>query len=160
MTMPCSSTNSTTGWPSPGCGCCGELDAVIDHGATGTWLRVALGKLATERVIPLLRAILNTAVKEDRLLRGESLPDARVRQRADIGAAGSVSRSGVAAICADATSVSDTGIFAAFAGLRWGELAALRARDVDLDTGVVHALPRTTSIDQRVGPSAWPSRTA
>ncbi len=30
-----------------------ELDAVIDYGATGTWLRVPLGKLATERVVPL-----------------------------------------------------------------------------------------------------------
>jgi integrase len=29
-------------------------------------------------------------------------------------------------------------IFAAFTGLRWGELVALRTRDVDLDTGVVH----------------------
>ena len=31
-------------------------------------------------------------------------------------------------------------IFAAFTGLRWGELVALRARDVDLDTGVVHVV--------------------
>ena len=31
-------------------------------------------------------------------------------------------------------------IFAAFAGLRWGELMALRARDVDLGTGVVHVV--------------------
>ena len=30
-----------------------ELGAVIDYGATGTWLRVPLGKLATERVVPL-----------------------------------------------------------------------------------------------------------
>ncbi len=30
-----------------------ELDAVIDYGPTGTWLRVPLGKLATERVVPL-----------------------------------------------------------------------------------------------------------
>jgi len=34
-----------------------ELDAVIDYGATGTWLRVPLGKLATERV-PLDHATL------------------------------------------------------------------------------------------------------
>jgi integrase len=33
-------------------------------------------------------------------------------------------------------------IFAAFTGLRWGELVALRARDVDLDTGVVRAKVR------------------
>jgi integrase len=31
-------------------------------------------------------------------------------------------------------------IFAAFTGLRWGELVALRVRDVDLDTGVVHVV--------------------
>jgi integrase len=31
-------------------------------------------------------------------------------------------------------------IFAAFTGLRWGELVALRPRDVDLDTGVVHVV--------------------
>jgi integrase len=31
-------------------------------------------------------------------------------------------------------------IFAAFTGLRWGELVALRARDVDLSTGVVHVV--------------------
>jgi integrase len=31
-------------------------------------------------------------------------------------------------------------ICAAFTGLRWGELVALRARDVDLDTGVVHVV--------------------
>jgi integrase len=31
-------------------------------------------------------------------------------------------------------------IFAAFTGLRWGELVALRARDVDLGTGVVHVV--------------------
>ena len=30
--------------------------------------------------------------------------------------------------------------FAAFTGLRWGELVALRVRDVDLDTGVVHVV--------------------
>jgi integrase len=30
-----------------------ELDAVLDYGPTGTWLRVPLGKLATERVVPL-----------------------------------------------------------------------------------------------------------
>lgn len=30
-----------------------ELDAVVDYGATGSWLRVPLGKLATERMVPL-----------------------------------------------------------------------------------------------------------
>lgn len=30
-----------------------ELDCVVDYGATGTWLRVPLGKLRTERCVPL-----------------------------------------------------------------------------------------------------------
>lgn len=30
-----------------------ELDCVVDYGATGTWLRVPLGKLGTERSVPL-----------------------------------------------------------------------------------------------------------
>ncbi len=30
-----------------------ELDAVVDYGATGSWLRVPLGKLGTERMVPL-----------------------------------------------------------------------------------------------------------
>jgi integrase len=30
-----------------------ELDCVIDYGHSGTWLRVPLGKLATERMVPL-----------------------------------------------------------------------------------------------------------
>lgn len=30
-----------------------ELDAVVDYGPAGTWLRVPLGKLATERSVPL-----------------------------------------------------------------------------------------------------------
>ncbi len=30
-----------------------ELDCVVDYGATGSWLRVPLGKLATERLVPL-----------------------------------------------------------------------------------------------------------
>ncbi len=30
-----------------------EIDAVVEHGAVGVWLRVPLGKLATERAVPL-----------------------------------------------------------------------------------------------------------
>lgn len=30
-----------------------ELDGVVDYGATGSWLRVPLGKLASERMVPL-----------------------------------------------------------------------------------------------------------
>jgi integrase len=35
-----------------------ELDCVVDYGTTGSWLRVPLGKLATERAVPLDEAIL------------------------------------------------------------------------------------------------------
>jgi integrase len=37
-------------------------------------------------------------------------------------------------------------IFAAFTGLPWGELVALRARDVDLDTGVVHVVRKLAEL--------------
>jgi integrase len=88
----------------------------------------------------LLRAILNTAVKEDRLLqenpcrmRGfdkeptSEQPTASVDQVWRLAAL--MPRRFQALV-----------IFAAFTGLRWGELVALRVRDVDLDTGVVHVI--------------------
>jgi integrase len=46
----------------------------------------------------------------------------------------------VAASCADATSVSGTGDLRRFHRPALGELVALRVRDVDLDTGVVHVV--------------------
>lgn len=36
-----------------------ELSAVVDYGAAGTWLKVPLGKLATERMVPLDAATLH-----------------------------------------------------------------------------------------------------
>lgn len=36
-----------------------ELDCVIDHGPAGSWLRVPLGKLNTERAVPLDQATLD-----------------------------------------------------------------------------------------------------
>ena len=35
-----------------------ELNAVVDYGAAGSWLKVPLGKLATERMVPLNAATL------------------------------------------------------------------------------------------------------
>jgi len=35
-----------------------ELSAVVDYGASGSWLKVSLGKLATERMVPLDAATL------------------------------------------------------------------------------------------------------
>ena len=36
-----------------------ELDGVVDYGSTGSWLRVPLGKLGTERMVPLDRATVD-----------------------------------------------------------------------------------------------------
>jgi hypothetical protein len=35
-----------------------ELGSVIDYGPTGTWLRVPIGKFATERMVPLNAAAI------------------------------------------------------------------------------------------------------
>jgi integrase len=88
----------------------------------------------------LLRAILNTAVRDDHLLRENPYrmrgfdkeptserPTASVDQVWRLAAL--MPRRFRALV-----------IFAAYTGLRWGELAALRVRDVDLDTGVVHVV--------------------
>jgi integrase len=88
----------------------------------------------------LLRAILNTAVRDDRLLRENPCrmrgfdkeptserPTASVDQVWRLAAL--MPRRFRALV-----------IFAAFTGLRWCELVALRVRDVDLDTGVVHVV--------------------
>ena len=34
-----------------------ELGCVVDYGPTGSWLRVPLGKLGTERAVPLTRHV-------------------------------------------------------------------------------------------------------
>lgn len=89
----------------------------------------------------LLRAILNTAIKEDSLIRDNPCrikgydrydtperPTATVEQVYSL--AGAIPDHYRALI-----------IVAAFSGLRWGELAALRRSDVDLDAGTV-GVPR------------------
>ena len=88
----------------------------------------------------LLRAILNTALKEDRLIRENPCrmrgfdkeptserPTASVDQVWRLSAL--MPRRFRALV-----------LFAAFTGLRWGELVALRQRDVDLDAEVVHVV--------------------
>ena len=50
-----------------------ELDAVVDYAAAGTWLRVPLGKLATERMVPLDQDAL-TALDEWAATRGRHRP--------------------------------------------------------------------------------------
>jgi integrase len=95
-------------------------------------------ELTAAKSYRLLRAILNTAVKEDRLLsenpcrmRGFDKEPTSERPTAS---ADQVWR--LAALMP--RRFPALVIFAAFTGLRWGELVALRVRDVDLDTGVVH----------------------
>ncbi|MCR6491753.1 tyrosine-type recombinase/integrase [Cellulomonas sp. P24] len=50
-----------------------ELDAVVDYAAAGTWLRVPLGKLATERMVPLDHDTL-TALDQWAATRGQHRP--------------------------------------------------------------------------------------
>jgi integrase len=51
-------------------------------------------------------------------------------------------------------------IFAAFTGLRWGELLALHARDVDLDTGLVHGMRKFAELQKRRTGSGRPKSDA
>jgi integrase len=51
-------------------------------------------------------------------------------------------------------------IFAEFTGLRWGELVALRVRDVDLDTGVVYGLRKFAELQNRERVSGRPKSDA
>jgi integrase len=88
----------------------------------------------------LLRAILNTAVKDDRLLRENPCRmrgfDKEPTSERPTASVDQVWR--LAALMPPRFRALV--IFAAFTGLRWGELVALRPRDVDLDTGVVHVV--------------------
>jgi integrase len=90
----------------------------------------------------LLRAILNTAVKEDEILRQNPCripgydryhtPERPVASVAQVFALADAMPARFAALI----------VVAAFSSLRWGELAALRRCDVDLTTGTVR-VPRT-----------------
>ncbi|MDG5481954.1 tyrosine-type recombinase/integrase [Mycolicibacterium gadium] len=55
-----------------------ELGSIVDYGAAGTWLKVPLGKLATERMVPLSAAIL-AALDEWAAQRGAHRPLAHPR---------------------------------------------------------------------------------
>jgi integrase len=103
-------------------------------------LRLGRSESTAVKSYRLLRAILNTAVKDDRLLRENPCrmrgfdkeptserPTASVDQVWRLAAL--MPRRFRALV-----------IFAAFTGLRWGELVALRVRDVDLDTEVVNVV--------------------
>lgn len=100
---------------------------------------LANGRSATTaaKAYRLLRAVLNTAVKEDRLIRenpcrmpGYDKEPTTERPTATI--------TEVFAL-ADAVPARFSAliVFAAFTGLRWGELIALRRSDLDLENGTV-----------------------
>ncbi|MEV0943276.1 tyrosine-type recombinase/integrase [Micromonospora wenchangensis] len=110
-----------------------------------TWRRTLLDGGTTEpqavKAYSLLRAILNTAVKEDELIRQNPCripgydryhtPERPVATVAQVLALAGRMPPRFAALV----------IVAAFSGLRWGELAALRRSDVDLTAGTVR-VPR------------------
>ncbi|KAB1142477.1 tyrosine-type recombinase/integrase [Micromonospora sp. AMSO12t] len=110
-----------------------------------TWRRTLLDGGTTEpqavKAYSLLRAILNTAVKEDELIRQNPCripgydryhtPERPVATVAQVLALAERMPPRFAALV----------IVAAFSGLRWGELAALRRSDVDLAAGTVR-VPR------------------
>jgi integrase len=103
-------------------------------------LRLGRSESTAAKSYRLLRAILNTAVKDDRLLqenpcrmRGFDKEPTSERPTASVD---QVWR--LAALMPHRFRALV--IIAAFTGLRWGELVALRARDVDLGLGVVHVV--------------------
>lgn len=85
----------------------------------------------------LLRAILNTAVREDRVIRsnpctmrGYDKEPTSARSTASVDQVWQLSE-----LVPRRYRVLI--LFAAFVGLRWGELVAIRSRDLDLDSGLV-----------------------
>jgi integrase len=109
--------------------------------AIRTWRRTLLDKGRSEIVAAkayrLLRAVLNAAVREDRLIRENPcrIPgfDKEVAVERPVGTVGQV----VALAGAVDRRYRALVFVAAFTGLRWGELVALRSRDLDLDSGTV-----------------------
>jgi integrase len=128
--------------------------AAIKPATIRAWRTKLLGRGTPEpqavKAYTLLRAILNTAVREDEILRQNPCrikgydryhtperPTATVPQ--------------VFAL-ADAMPprFSALIVVAAFSGLRWGELAELRRKDLDLDTGVVRVSRKLAILTGRV----------
>ena len=93
----------------------------------------------------LLRAILNTAMKEDEIIRANPCRikgyDTYHTPERPMGSVEQVSR--LAALMPDRYVALI--LVAAFSGLRWGELVALRRGDVDLDAGAVR-VPRKLAL--------------
>ena len=122
-------------------------------------LRQGRSEVTTAKSYRLLRAILNTAVKADRLIKenpcrmaGFDKEPTRERPTASVDQVWQLStlipRRFRALV-----------LFAAFTGLRWGELVALRPRDVDLEAGVVHVVRKSRSSRTASGCRGRPSPT-
>jgi len=97
-------------------------------------------ELTAAKSYRLLRAILNTAARDDRLIRenpcrmrGFDKEQTSERPTASVDQVWRLSALMPRRFRALV-------LFAAFTGLRWGELVALRPGDVDLDAGVVHVV--------------------
>ncbi|WP_301548588.1 site-specific integrase [Micromonospora sp. C95] len=119
-----------------------------------TWRRTLLDGGTTEpqavKAYSLLRAILNTAVKEDELIRqnpcripGYDRYHTPERPVATVAQVLSLAERMPARFSALV-------IVAAFSGLRWGELAALRRGDVDLTAGTVRVPRKLAALRNRM----------
>lgn len=104
----------------------------------------------------LLRAVLNTAVKPDKLIRenpcqieGYDRYDTPERTPASVGQVFALAEKVPARYKALV-------VVAAFSSLRWGELVALRRRDVDLDAGVIRVTRSLAAL--RVGLAFGPPK--
>jgi integrase len=107
----------------------------------GLWrtdlLREGRSESIAARSCRLLRAILSTAVTNDRLLR-ENPCRIRGFDKEPTSERPTASLDQVWRLAAlMPRRFRALVIIAAFTGLRWGELVALRVRDVDLDSGVL-----------------------
>jgi len=119
-----------------------------------TWRRTLLDGGTTEpqavKAYSLLRAILNTAVKEDELIRQNPCripgydryhtPERPVATVAQVLALAERMPARFSALV----------VVAAFSGLRWGELAALRRSDVDLVAGTVRVPRKLAALRNRM----------
>ncbi|MEU3455747.1 tyrosine-type recombinase/integrase [Micromonospora sp. NPDC006766] len=119
-----------------------------------TWRRTLLDGGTTEpqavKAYSLLRAILNTAVKEDELIRQNPCripgydryhtPERPVATVAQVLALAERMPARFSALV----------VVAAFSGLRWGELAALRRSDVDLAAGTVRVPRKLAALRNRM----------
>lgn len=119
-----------------------------------SWRATLLGQGATEpqavKSYRLLRAILNTAIKEDTLIRenpcrikGYDSYHTPERPTATVAQVFALAKAVPARFHALI-------ILAAFSGLRWGELAALRRRDVELDAGTVRVPRKLAALRNRL----------